>query len=150
MDEVQLFETRAFTVNVQKNGNCINVWLNAEAAMVLQGLNVWLRFQNADSDSLIPPVGPVQDLGIAATVCNDPGGNNMELTVANLEQYGTVSVGDVYAVYGEDGWTQFFGIVTDYNTGTDVLTLNLGADLDCTYGGGLANAIVVKHADNTP
>lgn len=145
MDEVQLFETRAFTVNVQKNGNCINIWLNAEAAMVLMALNVWLRFSNTNSESLIPSAGPLQDLGIIATGCNDPGGNNMEFTVVGLEVYGTVVAGDVYAVYAEDGFTQFYGIVVTYVEGTDVLTLNLGADRDCTYGGGLAAATVVKH-----
>ena len=150
MDEVQLFETRAFTVNVQKNGNCINIWLNTEAAMVLMALNVWLRFLNADSDSLIPATGPEQVLGVTASACADPGGNNITLTVAGLEAYGTVTAGDVYSVYAEDGWTQFFGTVVSYNTGTDALILDLGANLDCTYGGGLANAIVVKHADNTP
>lgn len=151
MDGVQLFEERAFTVNVQKNGNCVNVWLNTEAAMVLMGLNVWMRFLNTDcSESLIPAAGPEQVLGIAASACADPGGDNLTLTVAALEAYGAVAAGDVYAVYPEDGLTMLFGTVVSYDTGTDELILDMGADLACTYGGGMANAVVVKHADNTP
>lgn len=150
MDEVNVFESRAFSVNVQKNGNCINVWLNAEAAIVLMGLNVWVQFTNTDCASLVPASGPEQVLGIAASACTDPGGNNLTFTVAALEDYGTVTAGDVYAVYFEDGLTQAFGTVVSYNTGTDALILNMGANLACTYGGGADNAVVVKHADNNP
>ena len=151
MDGVQLFEDRAFTVNVQKNANCVNVWLNAEAAIVMMALNVWMRFQNTDcSESLIPAVGPEQVMGIVATGCNDPGGTEMEFTVVGLEVYGTVEAGDVYAIYCEDGFTQIYGTVVSYVEGTDTLTVEFGVDLDCTYGGGFAAALVVKHAENSP
>jgi hypothetical protein len=149
MDAATLFESRAFTVNVQKNGNCLNVWLNAEAAVVLMGLNVWLRFQNVDSITLTPAV-VAQDLGVTASACVDSGGNNLTFTVAALEDYGDVNAGDTYYVYFEDGFTQSEGVVISYNTGTDDLVLDMGADLDCTYGGGATNAVIVKHADNTP
>jgi hypothetical protein len=149
MDEATLFESRAFTVNVQKNGNCLNVWLNTEAAVVLMGLHVWLRFQNVDSVTLTPAVVE-QVLGVTASACVDSGGNNLQWTVAALEDYGDVTAGDTYRVYFPDGFTQLTGIVVSYDTGTDALILNMGADLDCTYGGGAANAVIVKHADNTP
>jgi hypothetical protein len=149
MDEATLFESRAFTVNVQKNGNCLNVWLNTEAAVVLMGLHVWLRFQNVDSVTLTPAVVE-QVLGVTASACVDSGGNNLQWTVAALEDYGDVTAGDTYRVYFEDTFTQLTGIVVSYDTGTDALILNMGADLDCTYGGGAANAVIVKHADNTP
>lgn len=145
-DAVANFEQSVFGVNCERNGNCIDYWINSESALVLQGFHLWLRFTQVSCDGLIPDV--LYDMGIAATACNDPGGNNIELTVPALEVYGTVGVGDTYAVYGEDGLTVAIGIVVSYVEGTDVLTLNMGADLACTYGGGLDAAVVVKHQEN--
>jgi hypothetical protein len=87
-------------------------------------------------------------MGIAATVCADPGGNNLTLTVAGLEAYGTVDAGDTYVVYGEDGVTAVIATVVSYTPATDALILDMGADLDCNFGGGMTNAVVVKLAEN--
>jgi hypothetical protein len=151
VDAASLFEERAFSINVQKNNNCIDYWINSESAIVFFGVHLWLRIQYVDSNGLVP-TEKWDSLGVAATVCNDPGGTEMELTVAGLEDYGTVEIGDTYIIYGEDGLTAIIGTVVApvYNTGTDVLTVDLGADFDCTYGGGLANAVVVKHYENSP
>jgi len=75
-------------------------------------------------------------------------GNNLTLTVVGLEAYGTVDAGDTYIVYGEDGVTAALGTVVSYTPATDALILDMGADLDCTYGGGMAAATVVKLAEN--
>ena len=149
VDAASRFELRGFSVNVQKNGNCIDYWINSESAIVIQGWPLWLRFTQVDSAGLVPDQVS-DDMGVAATVCNDPGGTEMELTVAALEDYGAVEIGDTYVIYGEDGLSAIIGTVVApvYNTGTDVLTVDLGADLDCNWGGGLANAIVVKLAEN--
>jgi hypothetical protein len=151
MDDPNIFVAEAFSVNIQKNGNCINVWLNTETAIVLMGLHVWMRFQNISCDeSLIPATGPTELMGITSSACADPGGNNLTFTVAALEDTGAVAAGDTISVYFEDGFTQALGIVVSYTPATDALILNMGADLDCTYGGGATNAVIVKHADNTP
>lgn len=149
VDAASRFELRGFSVNVQKNGNCIDYWINSESAIVIQGWPLWLRFTQVDSAGLVPDQVS-DDMGILATGCTDPGGNNMELTVVALEAYGTVEAGDTYVIYGEDGVSAIIGTVVSYVEGTDVLTVDLGADFDCTWGGGLAAATVVKLAENSP
>lgn len=149
VDAASRFELSAFSVNVQKNNNCIDYWINSESAIVIQGWPLWLRFTQVNSHGLVPETR-YDDLGIAATGCNDPGGDNMELTVVALEAYGTVEAGDTYIIYGEDGVSAIIGTVVSYVEGTDTLTVDLGADLDCNWGGGLAAATVVKHYENSP
>jgi hypothetical protein len=147
VDDQMAFELRAFQIQCQKNGNCIDYWINSESALLFFGIHLWLRLQNVDCASLVP-TQKHDDLGIAATGCADPGGNNLTLTVVALEDYGAVDPGDTYLVYGEDGWTTALGTVVTYTPATDALILDMGADLDCTYGGGMAAATVVKLAEN--
>ena len=147
VDAASRFELRAFQVQVQKNGNCISYWINSESAIVLFGWHLWLRMQYVDCNSLVP-TQKYDDMGIAATACADPGGNNLTLTVPALEAYGTVDAGDTYVIYGEDGYTAIIGTVVSYTPATDALIVDLGADLACTYGGGMDNAVVVKLAEN--
>lgn len=147
VDAASRFELRAFQVQVQKNGNCISYWINSESAIVLFGWHLWLRLQFVDCNSLTP-TQKWDSMGVAASACADPGGNNLTLTVAALEDYGAVAADDTYVVYGEDGWTAIIGTVVSYDTGTDALILNMGADYACTYGGGMDLAVVVKLAEN--
>lgn len=147
VDAASNFELRAFQVQVQKNGNCIDYWINSESAIVLFGWHLWLRIQYVDCNSLTP-TQKWDSLGVAASACADPGGNNLTLTVAALEDYGAVGAGDTYVVYGEDGYTALIGTVVSYDTGTDALILDFGADLACTVGGGFDLAVVVKLAEN--
>ena len=114
---------------------------------MLFGWHLWLRLQFVDCNSLTP-TQKWDSMGVAASACADPGGNNLTLTVAALEDYGAVAADDTYVVYGEDGWTAIIGTVVSYDTGTDALILNMGADYACTYGGGMDLAVVVKLAEN--
>lgn len=148
VDEAMPFEERAFSINVQKDGNCIDYWLNSESAIVLMALHLWLRIENVDCNGLVPAV--YDDMGVTASACATVGGEDqqLDLTVAGLEDYGTVDAGDTYAVHFEDDTTVLIGTVVSYNTGDDSLILEFEVDVDCDTGGGAANALVVKHAEN--
>lgn len=144
VDDASAFELRAFQVQVQKNGNCIDYWINSESAIVMFAVNLWLRLQNVDCNSLVPTQRD-NTISVAATACADPGGNNLTLTVPAFEASASVDAGDRVIVYGEDGFTAVFATVVSYTPATDALILNMGADLDCTYGGGMTNAVVAKY-----
>lgn len=146
VDEAMPFEERAFSINVQRDGNCIDYWLNTESAIVIMAMHLWLRVTNVDCNGLVPEVH--DDMGIAATACSAVDADTLDLTVPGLEDYGAVGAGDTYIVYFEDGVTALIGTVSNYDTGTDVLTLDFSVNVTCSTGGGAANATVVKHADN--
>lgn len=149
MDPVNLFEQRAFTLNLQKNGNCVDVWINAETSMVLMGFHTWMWFADIDCAGLIPEEC-VFDMSVAVTVCAAVGGEaqQLDLTVAGLESgsAGAVAAGDTYLVNFTDGVTQLLGTVVSYNTGTDVLRLSFDIAVSCTTGG--APASVTLWSDN--
>ncbi len=147
VDDQTNFELRAFQIQVQKNNNCIDYWINSESTIVMFAVHLFLRLTNVDCTSLVP-TQKRDDLGILATGCVDSGGTELTLTVVALEAYGTVDPGDTYIIYGEDGFTAIIGTVTSYTPGTDALIIDIGSDQDCTYGGGMAAANVVKLAEN--
>lgn len=148
VDEAAPFEERAFSINVQKGTNCLDYWINSESAIVIMAMHLWMRIQNVDCNGLVPSV--YNDMGITASACATDGleSNQLQLTVADLEAYGTVSAGDTYAIHFEDLITVLIGTVVSYNTGTDELVLEFSEDVTCNTGGGAANAIVVKLAEN--
>lgn len=147
VDDEFPFPVRAFSVNVEKNGNCISYWINSESTIVVSAWHMWLRFTYVDCDGLVP-ARLYDDMGVAVTVCGVVDADTLDLTVAALEDYGAVDVGDTYVVYGSDGFTALIGTVVGYNTGTDVLTLDFAVAVDCNTGGGMVGATVVKLAEN--
>ena len=142
------FYNRAFSLNLQRNTNCLEVWSNSESAMVLQGLNMWLELTSVNCAGLVPQVH--QDIGIAATACDATvgTGDQIQFTVAALETYGAVGAGDTYVVYFVDGYTALIGTVVSYVTATDLLLLDFGQAVDATTGGGCTTANIVKLAED--
>lgn len=137
------FFNRAFSLNLQRNTNCLEVWLNCESAIVLQGIHMWLEFTNVDCAGLVPQVN--ESMGVAATACDDTAGtgNQISFTVAGL---GTVDAGDAYVVYFEDGYTALIATAVSY--ADPALLLDFGMAVDDTTGGGCTTATIVKLADN--
>jgi len=147
VDDEYPFPVRAFSINVQKNGNCIDYWINSESVIVLSAWHLWLDITYVDCNGLVPE-RVYHDEGVAVTVCGVVDADTLDLTVAALEDYGAVAADDTYAVYGSDGVTVLIGTVVGYNTGTDVLTLDFAVAVDCDTGGGMVGATVVKLAEN--
>lgn len=147
-DEASEFERRAFTLSVEKNGQCMDVSLAADAGLLLFGINAWAQFTNISCESSVTDGEYIHDMSVAITVCLAVGGQpqQLDLTAAALETPNAVAVGDTYAVYFTDGVTQLIGTVVSYNTGTDVLRLSFAIAVSCTTGG--APASVAKLADN--
>ncbi len=141
------FFLRAFSLHLTRDNNCINVYVNSEAAILLFATHVWLEFQNTDCAGLIPETD-VNVMGRAATACATVDADTLRLTVANLEADGAVNAGDTFVVYPADGVTALLGTADSYNTGTDALDITFEHNVTCSTGGGMANALVVRHYDN--
>jgi len=99
------------------------------------------------------PIGPVdiEDCGLSSpytpTGCAIVGGqpNQLDLTIADLEvAWGTVAVGTVFTVNLLDG-TETTATAVAYNTGTDVLRLDFGEAVNCSFGTGVSD--VVRHLE---
>lgn len=144
VDAASRFELRAFQVQCQKNGNCIDYWINSESAIVFFGVHLWLRLQNVDCSSLVP-TQKNNALSVTSEGCTDSGTTTLTFDVPDFEASGAVDAGDIVIVYGEDGVTAVFAEVVSYTPGTDALILDMGADLACTYGGGMDAAVIAKY-----
>ena len=128
------FTQRAFTLNLSRNTNCIEAWLNVECAMVLMGVHTWIRFTNVECSTLTPNIGPggAQQTAYPITVCATGTATQLDLTLP----VGTSIADDtLVAVYFSDGITVLTGSVVSSVTVVHLIEFT-PTTVDCTTGGG--------------
>lgn len=151
MSEVEMFEMNAFSLHVERSGNCIDVFMNADAGMLMFSPHLWLNITNVGCDGLIPEEC-VDVMTIALTAGEDCADGTevteLDITIADLE----TSHAD-YVTAGDTWWVEFanggriIGTVVSYTPATDVLVLDLGVSpIDCTTFGGITG--ITPLADN--
>lgn len=137
------FERRAFSLHLQRNGNCIQAFINTEAALVVFSPQLWLNISGVDCAALIPAECEPQGLPVAVADCTDDAPGSLILTVVALETAlgATPDTGSTFLVSFADGVTQLVGTASAaYNTGTDALTLSFGvATIECADFAGTAD-----------
>ena len=144
-DPASLFEQRAFSVHLSRNGDCIEASIASQSAIYMFAVNTWLRVTNVSCTGLINDAY-IEDLSTAVTACAVVDGDTLTLTVADLElaPSGEPVAGDTMRVTFVDG--ELIGTVVSYNTGTDALILDFSGPVTCSTGGGIVS--VTKLADN--
>lgn len=147
MDPVQLFESRFARLNVERNQECLNVWLTAEAAVVMFSRDSYLRFTSMNCAGLIP-ADCEEELAVAASACATVGGESAQLSFTVDLDAQDPQAGDTYAVYFVDGITTLLGTVVSYTAGTNTLVLEFAVDVDDTTGGGCTTAQISRWAQN--
>jgi hypothetical protein len=151
MSEVEMFEMNAFSLHVERTGNCIDVFMNCDAGMLMFSPHLWLDFTYVNCDGLTPQECH-DGMSIALTAgedCQDgSGAGELDLTIADLETShpNYVTAGDTWQVSFANGGV-LIGTVVSYTTATDVLVLDTGlAAVDCTTYGGIT--AITPLADN--
>jgi len=125
-----MFEERAFSIDVQKNGNCLSAFINTQASVLLYAVHTWLVIDNV-SNSALYPVELQESMSKLVTATIAVGGQTaqLDLTVADMETLpGGISLADTVAVYFSDGVTQLIGTVVSYDAGTNILRLSFTVD----------------------
>jgi len=149
MSEVEMFEMNAFSLHVERSGNCIDVFMNADAGILMFSPHLWLNITNVGCDGLIP-AECVDGMSVAVTDCADGAeATELDLTVADLETLypDFDEAGDTWQVEFANGGV-LIGTVVSYTAGTDVLVLDVGVTgVDCTtYGGATAISPLADNA----
>jgi hypothetical protein len=138
------FFNSAFSLHLQRNRNCIEVFINADTAMLIFGFNYWLMLDGITCTGLIP-VECAAGMSLPVTECAAVDGqtDQLALTVTGLgaEDPGTAD-GDTWLVTFADGYTSLIGTVTASGAGS--LTLLFGMDVTCETGGGPASVALIS------
>jgi hypothetical protein len=147
MDPATLFESRFARLNVQRNQECLNVWLTAEAAVLLFARHTWVQFSGMNCAGLVP-ADCEQSMSVAASACDVVALEEQQLTFTVDLDAQDPQVGDTYAVYFVDGITTLLGTVVSYDAGTDALVLEFAVAVDADTGGGCTTAVLSRWAQN--
>lgn len=124
------FEDAAISFHIQRDHNCVDFWLKAATAVVVQAKNMWLDIQNVSCATLTPQTID-QSMSLAIDSCVETDTDTLALTGTALDGLTTfVDVGDTWMVYWDNG-SSLIGTVTIYDDGTDTLTLQFALDVDC-------------------
>jgi len=135
------WEDRAFTMRLERNGDCFDVWIKHQASVVISNWNPILYVTGIDCDAMWIPPTCEDDMSFAVASCvANPGGElaQLQVTVASLG----ASAGDTYRVAFTDGTVEI-GTVISYVGST--LVLEFEFNLDCDYGDGPVS--IAKIAD---
>ena len=115
------FEQRAFRVDVQKNGDCLDFWMKSTSAILLQSKHLYVDIQNVSCTNLVPQIATA--LSYTPDSCVTTDDHTLTFVVSELDgatEY--VTPGDTWAIYWEDG-TMAFVAVSSWDDGTDTLVL---------------------------
>lgn len=137
----QLAEARMFTLDVQKNGTCVDSFIKYDGTVMIGNWNVILDIQNVSCTGLIPETCE-ESMSVAVSSCVANPGAELDRLQMNATGLGAVA-GDTYRVTFTDT-SVLIGTVISYSTPT--LVLEFGVNLDCDFGGGPATVTKIYDA----